>query len=209
MHFAWWHDGSDAGNRWGVHPRKVKGEFAAFPWRALYLNLSAQQARDLATDRESETGAAVLATRRAVRLLESFKNDLLLVARDPDACINDRERQHAIRLIQHGMLAVPAGQDFFNLQPDRAATGEFDGVRQQVLEHLLEPHGIRLNRGRQSRDALDNEFQAFILCHLPEASIHVIGEVCKAHRADRDSHRPGLDLGEIENVVDQGQQIAP
>ena len=42
-------------------------------------DLAAEEARDLAADRESEACAAVLAPRRAVRLLERLEDDLLLV----------------------------------------------------------------------------------------------------------------------------------
>ena len=43
-------------------------------------------------DREAEAGAAVLAARRAVGLLERLEDQPLLVLRDADAGIGDRER---------------------------------------------------------------------------------------------------------------------
>ena len=51
------------------------------PGVALDVDLAAEQARDLAADREAQAGAAVLAAGRAVGLLERLEDQLLLVAR--------------------------------------------------------------------------------------------------------------------------------
>jgi hypothetical protein len=51
--------------------------------RALDRDLAAEQATDLAADRQAEPGAAVLATRRAVGLLERFEDHAQLVAGMP------------------------------------------------------------------------------------------------------------------------------
>ena len=43
--------------------------------------------------------------------------------------------------------------------------------------------------------------------HLPECPLDVIVQVGEQHAADFHFHHSGLDLGEIENLVDQLQQI--
>ena len=48
-------------------------------------DLAAEKPRDLAADREAEAGAAVLAARGAVGLLEGLEDDALLVLGDADA----------------------------------------------------------------------------------------------------------------------------
>ena len=68
--------------------------------RALHADLAAEQARDLAADRQSEPGAAELAARRPVGLLERLEDELLLVLRDPDPGVAHGERDHRLRLVE-------------------------------------------------------------------------------------------------------------
>ena len=53
------------------------------------VDLAAEQARDLAGDREPEPRAAVAARRRPVGLLERLEDQLQLVVGDPDAGVGD------------------------------------------------------------------------------------------------------------------------
>ena len=57
------------------------------------LQLAAEQARDLAADRQAEAGAAIFAAGGAVGLLERFEDQLLLVLGNADAGIGDGNRQ--------------------------------------------------------------------------------------------------------------------
>ena len=75
-----------------VDERNVEGEPAPAPGSAVEADLPAEEARDLAADRETEAGSAVIAARRAVRLLEGLEDDLVLLGRDPYARVRHRER---------------------------------------------------------------------------------------------------------------------
>src|SRR5437899_938127 len=79
---------------------KIEREGAPLRRRALDVNLATEQARDLSADRQAETRASVLPARRTVGLLERLEDELLLVARDADARILHRERDHLIGAIQ-------------------------------------------------------------------------------------------------------------
>src|SRR5262245_3215053 len=74
-----------------VDARQVEREDAALPGRADDANFAAQQPRDLAADRESESRAAVFAAGRPVCLLEGLEDDPLLFGRNADAGVGDRE----------------------------------------------------------------------------------------------------------------------
>ena len=69
---------------WNVR-RQEERERAALADLALDVDLAAEQARDLAADREPEAGAAVTAARRPVRLLEGLEDQAELVVRDADS----------------------------------------------------------------------------------------------------------------------------
>jgi hypothetical protein len=59
--------------------RQEQGERAAFARGASQLNLSTQQAGQFTADCETKAGAAVLAARAGIRLLESLEDDSLLI----------------------------------------------------------------------------------------------------------------------------------
>jgi hypothetical protein len=62
-----------------VVQRQVQGERTALAGRAAQAQFPAEQAGDLAADRETQPGAAVLARRTGVGLLEGFEHDLLFL----------------------------------------------------------------------------------------------------------------------------------
>src|ERR1700733_11846824 len=85
---------------------------------------SAKQTDKLPTDRQPETGAAIFAADRSVRLPEGFKHSVLFVLGDADAGVGDRQRN----------LAVGGARDS---QLHCALFGELECVRQQVPQNLL------------------------------------------------------------------------
>src|ERR1700742_5073983 len=65
-----------------VGQRQEQRKGAALPRDAAQLDFTAQEIRQLAADRQSQAGAAVLAAGARVGLLEGFENDALLFRRD-------------------------------------------------------------------------------------------------------------------------------
>ncbi len=68
-----------------VVARQIESKGAAFARRADDANLASKQTGDLATDRKSQTGAAVFAAGGAVCLLKGFEDDPLLLRGNADA----------------------------------------------------------------------------------------------------------------------------
>ena len=111
-----------------------------WPGALLHRDVAAEQAREVARDRQAEPGAAVLAVRAAVGLAERFEDHLLLLGRNADAGVAHRERD-----------AAPAP-----LPSTRSVTapalGELERVREQVLQDLADALRIGLERlGRARR----------------------------------------------------------
>ena len=77
-----------------------------------------------------------------VRLLERLEDDLLLVRRDADAGVGDFERTtpEACRTATRWSSSIANG--WRRRQVIAAVLGELEGVRQQVLEDLVQPLGI-------------------------------------------------------------------
>src|ERR1041384_8538833 len=94
----------------------------------------AEQARELSADGQAQAGAAALARVAAVGLLERLENDLLLLCRDADPGVDDRERD----------ALVTGGRD---VERDAPLAGELEGIGEQILQHLLEAGHVGADRG--------------------------------------------------------------
>ncbi len=127
---------------------------------------------EIARDRESEARAAVLAVGGAVSLTEGLEDGLVLLGRNADARVLHLEgdpRAHAA-----------------HTQSDPAALGELERVREQVLHHLLQAHGIGNDRrGRVSLDG-HRQIDALFVRHGAE---HVAQLVDQARDGDLSSGR--------------------
>src|SRR6185312_4864962 len=113
--------------------RYEERERTALARRALDANLAAEQARDLAADRQAEAGAAVLAAGRAVGLLERLEDELLLVARNADAGVAHLERHDALGAIERAAGELARRLRRMNRERDAALRRELEGVGEQVL----------------------------------------------------------------------------
>src|ERR1700683_3286907 len=85
--------------------------------------------------------------------------------------------------------------------------GELEGIRQEVLENLLEPLRVRLEGTRQGRVDVDVERQALRLGELVERAIHAVTQGGEGDLLGLDGDRAGLDLRQIEDVVDEREQV--
>ena len=85
--------------------------------------------------------------------------------------------------------------------------GELEGVREQVLDDLLQALRVGEHRLRQPRIHADQEVERLGLRHVAEGALHVVLQLVERQFADIHHHRARLDLRQVENVVDQHQQI--
>ena len=106
------------------------------------MDFAAEQAGQLAADGKTKAGAAIFAAGRGIGLLECLEDDLLLLLRNADAGVGDFESDDSGGLIEHRMIAAPAADGGVDAKPNAALGGELECVRQQVLEHLLQPFGV-------------------------------------------------------------------
>src|SRR2546429_104587 len=78
-----------------VPRRQVERERRALALLRAHLDLAAQEARDLAADRQPEPRAAVAARGAAVRLLERLEDQAQLVVGNADAGVGHLDREDA------------------------------------------------------------------------------------------------------------------
>ena len=164
-------------------------------------HVAAEQPGDLARDRQAQARTTVLAGRRHVGLLERFEDHVVLVGRDPDPGVADGEGDEG------GDVPLDGPLDPLQQQLDRAVRGELERVREQVFEDLHQPRLIGLDRVGDVGTDLDREAQPALLRDAAEGALDVVADVGDALFGDVDRRRPRLDLREVEDVVDQGEQI--
>lgn len=127
-------------------------------------------------------------------LAERFEDDLGLLARDADAGVVDLE-QHPARRVR------------LDRQTDTAVLGELDRIGQQVLENLLQTLAIDDQLRRRIGFGRDLQGQTFLPRQWLEGFAQALQHRAGRYRFIGQFHVPGFDLGQIQNVVDQCQQI--
>ena len=122
----------------------------------------------------------------------------VFVGRDADAGVGDGEMQHAVGPV--GSLH-PHPDDHF------PRFGELDGVADEVDQHLPEPSGIGRARGRARRRRRRTAARAASRAPAaPGLRIVSSSELSELERRGVERQPPGLDLREVENVVDDLEQ---
>ena len=172
------------------------GEARALGGRALDGDVAAHEAGELAADGEPEARAAVLPGGRRVRLRELLEQPAELLRRHADAGVGHGDGKPIV-------LARPFAP---RLERDRAALGELARVAQKVEHDLAQANRV----GPHPAEILGQP-------HLEPVA--VLGRERLGRDEDVAQHGghldildaelelAGLDLGQVEDLVDQLQQV--
>ncbi len=190
-----------------VAQRQVERERAALAVDAGEADFAAQEHGQLAADGQAEAGAAVLARGAGVGLLEGLEDEPLLLRRDADAGVLDGEGDDLLGLAQHRVIDAPARRGKADTDVHMALRRELDGVGEQVLEDLLQALRVADQGARQVGVEMHMERQVLVFGHVPEVAIDGVAQAGERDLLDLDGDGAGLDLREVENVVDQVEQV--
>ncbi len=142
-------------------------------------------------------GAAVLARGRGVGLAELLEQPADRLGGQADAGVAHRERE----LGRRRPFAVARHR-----QHDFAALGELDGVRQQVEQDLPQPRHVAAHRRRHVALEQVGEVELLLRGARADEVERRLDALAQIERLRLDVHAPGLDLREVEDVVDDGEQ---
>ena len=181
-----------------------RDERGAPPDLALDANAAAHERGEPLADRQAEAGATVLSSRGRVDLTERLEEPLDAIGRDADAGVAHRKLKSQGRLRLLGGAARLRGVT--HLDGHASGGGELDRVVDQVGQDLA-----------QSRDVADDP--------IGYALVDAVGEFeflggrgdgeqveCfldaggQVDRLQFEVHLARLDLGEVEDVVDDGEK---
>src|ERR1700760_4625749 len=105
------------------------------------------------------------------------------------------------------MIGSPAARCGIDTELHAALCGKLEGVRQQVLQYLLQPLRVRDDRAIEVGRDLDLEAQMTVLRLVAERPRHGLKQISEDYlfRVNRDRTR--LDLRQIEDIGDEVEEI--
>ena len=177
--------------------REPDGEGGADARRAGDGDFALHHLRKLLRDGEAEAGAAILAGGGRVGLAEGLEEPAELLRGHADAGVDDRKLDGVIEHTGH------AG----DADGDGAVLGELAGVAHQVEEHLPELGGVGVHRADAGR-AFDLERVALLADERSGGGHDIADNLGEFEGLEEQLHLAGLDLGNVEDVVDEPEQMA-
>ena len=152
---------------------------------------------DLPTDGQPEAGAPVDAGGRGVGLGERLEQARDLVRGDADPGVADRHAQVGA-VVRTGLGG--------GAHDDLALLGELDGVGDQVGQHLRETRGVAREHLGHLGSAGDHQLQPPRARRGAEHAGDLLDDLADLEVQDLQLQAPGLDLGEVQDVVEHPEQ---
>ena len=185
-----------------------QGEGRARAFLAAQADLPAEKSGQLPGDGQAQARASVPAAGAAVGLAEGLEDGALLVFGDADAHVRDRDAHRILgRGDALGQGRVRSGPEYG--QGHAALLGELEGVGQEVAQDLLQAVRVGEHGLGQVRVPLDDEGHALFRGHALEDPLQVGHDGRERHLFQVQLDLARLDLGQVEDLVDQAQQVRP
>ena len=184
---------------WRAIHGNIKTKQRAAIWPVFSTDAPAHQGDQAFADRQTQTGAAVFARNRGIDLGERGKQAGDAVRRNADAGITHPKLNPRRPGCGLGFEQMAAHHDF-------ALGGELDGVADQIGEYLADSRHVPAHHRRHIVVDAAEQLQAFaarVRCAQINRLFRHPGE---RQRLVLQLQMARFDFGEIENVVDQGQQ---
>ena len=183
--------------RLGVREPGGEPKRAALARHAVQAGLAAHQASQVAGQREPEARAAMAARGGIVGLLERREQSCLMLRSDA--------RSGVLHLETHMQASQVLGQQFAT-QPYPALLGELDGVREQVDQRLRQSSRVAAQAIGQMADVQDH-LQPLVVGQAADHFHRARYQFVEREVGVLQRHLAGLDLGQVEDVVDDLQQV--
>jgi hypothetical protein len=172
----------------------VEPEAAAPVRLALDAQLSAHRAHESLADRQAEPRPS--GRRAGLRLSERLEDRLRALGLDADSRVRDVEAQ-------------PIGALARDRQPHGALLGELGRVPEEVEQHLAEVATVDHDAARHLGRDVDFEAQLLPARRLDHEQAQIGDELAELGAGRLHLHAPGLDLREVEHLVDEIEEMQP
>ena len=163
----------------------------------MHADVPSHQLHDLLADGEPESGAAEPASGGGIGLREGGEESPDLVGRNADAGVGDLDaKRERIRVLSR---AVHRDEDVPRI-------GELDRVPGEVEQHLPNSARVADDPARRIRRIAYDKFDVLLDGSRREQLRHLGHGHLQVERNRLDGHLAGLDLGEVEDVVNHAHQ---
>jgi hypothetical protein len=176
-----------------------QAEGAAGAGRALDAELAAEQPGEAARDGQAEAGAPETLGDLGAGLGEAVEDARLRLGRDANAGVGDLDRQ------AHASGADGGGGD---ADGDAALGGELHGVAGEVQQDLAQVAAVEAEAPGHAGAEMQAEAQAARAGLGGDEAAHLLQQLGQVAGLGAGRHAPGLDAGEVEDLVDQLEQGA-
>src|SRR5262249_29728942 len=146
---------------------------------------------------KAEPRATEALSGRGIGLAELLEQLSLLLRSHANAGVSDRE-----------LDPVATVGDPTRPQPDLAFLGELAGIAQQVEQYLPQPHGVH-GQCAEVLLGVNDEAVLILLGKLSGGADDLVDQWCKLHCLGIELELAGLDLREIEHLVDEAKEVCP
>ncbi len=163
-------------------------ETEPFAWLRTNMHTVAKQGRQALHDRQSEPEAAAAFTRGVVELVIFVEDQLEIMIGDADAGVPDLDPEY---------LPMPATSE-----QHLPTLGVFQGVRQQITDHLLEQARIAIDRETARYDVEDKVPGCGVITELIAQPLQQAG---KREADELGMDRPGFELVDIEERTEHAR----
>ena len=196
-----------------------KAEDRTFSGFALDLDRPPHEPDQAFADRQPESGTAVLARGRCVDLAESVEQAVDFLRRDADTGVANGEldRDIATAFVAGVFAGVVAwagaggGAGSRTRHPavhvDLALIGELHRVADQIDQHLAQTRHVAVNSTRHVRLDVVDQLDTLLAGALADQVERILDHAGDVERFVLKLHATRFDLGKIQDVVDQGQQL--
>ena len=164
---------------------------------AHHRDVAAHERGELAADREAQARAAEAARGRAVFLHERVEDRRLVLGQDAGAGVDDVDDQRDV-----GLGRIHAARAHQHV----AAGGELERVRHQVHEDLADAQLVAPGPAMQVGIDVEQQLDAFLVRALREQVDDFLDHLADVEVLRFEAQLAGLDLREVEDVVDDGEQ---
>ena len=166
----------------------------------MQAHAATHQLDQMVADGEAQSGTAKALGDGTICLGKGFEHRSLLFFRNADAAVT-YQKTHVFT--RGSIFSMGFAFDF---QADLTLRGEFQGIAEQVEQHLPDSHRVGHDPVRQVGVELDGESDVLFTATWFIQPAQFGHQFTWAHGFNVHIESPGFDLGKIENVVEDGQQ---
>ena len=177
----------------------IEGEDRAFAVGALHIELAVHERKEVRDDGHTKARTLYVPVLHHIQPLERLEELIHVFLPDADARIPDFKTDQSLPF---------ASFQFLHIQCDRALAGVLDRVGEEVHDHLVDAGIIAVKLARKMRIHVHAKFQ--ILFARPfRNGVNKVGDQRRRTVTHGDDlHLSVLDLGEIQDAVDEGKKVS-